>query len=274
MGGKATVVTAYYPIKSKHPKRKYIEWICDFWPATSCQLVFFTEPAIASELQQVLMCGGKRDASNTRIYGVPFKELSAFKKVPLSVWKWQMAMDPERDVHTAEVYALWFEKKEFVQRAIDANPFGSECFVWCDAGICRSREWSRNSQIVDNFPLENKIPRGQMLVLQMEHFFPEDFIPDSDGIYGDFTVGRTTVGGGILASDVAGWKRWDVAYDAMVQKYYHADRFIGKDQNIMGSMILADSTLALPVYSPTSLGAQSLIRWFYLLFFLSFGSQS
>ena len=259
-----TVVTAYYPIKSKHAKSNYIRWICDFWPATTCPLVFFTEPAIAKEIENVLICDNNRSADNTRIIGIPFNELTAFKKVPESIWRTQLDMDPERDIHTLELYALWFEKKEFVLKTIHINPFGSQYFVWCDAGICRYPQITPHLQ---RFPLENKIPRGQMLVLQIDRFLPQDFIAGPDGIYGEFTH-RASVGVGILASDASGWKRWNDAYDAMINRYYNAERFIGKDQNIMGSMILSDPTLAIPIYSPTGVPS-SILRWFYLLFFLS-----
>jgi hypothetical protein len=70
-----------------------------------------------------------------------------------------------------------------------------------------------------------------------------------------------------MASCSTGWKAWSSAYDAMLLKYVRAGRFIGKDQNIMASMILEQPSLAVLVPRPKQLGPVA--GWFYLLFFLA-----
>jgi hypothetical protein len=251
----ATVVTAYYPIRSKFNPEKYLNWIAAFWPRVSCPLVFFTDPAIVPQFQEMF-----RGRTKTAVVGVPFHELAAFNKLSPKAWAQAHMIDPEHDKHSPELYAIWYEKKEFVARAIEANPFGSEHFVWCDAGICRFPEWVPHLQA---FPRRELVPADRMLVLRIAPF---DQPVCADGIRGDFTLGAS-VGGGILASDVAGWKRWSRAYDEMLLRFCLADRFIGKDQNIMGSMILESPDLALVVDPPAAMN--SMQRWFYLLFYLS-----
>ena len=105
-----------------------------------------------------------------------------------------------------------------------------------------------------------------MLVLEIDPLQEHDWRPDEHGIRGVFT-GRATFGGGILASDINGWNRWSKAYDAMLARYLLAGRFIGKDQNIMASMILEQPDLALVVRRPQNMASTQ--RWFYLLFFLA-----
>jgi hypothetical protein len=254
----ATVVTAYYPVKSKHTVDKYLEWIRQFWPVVPCNLVFFTDPNLVKPVQQIL----EGRPGGTVVAGVPFQELTAFQALSPAIWQLTAAKDPEREIHTPELYALWYEKKEFVRRAIEMNPFGSEVFVWCDAGICRHKEYSAPLR---NFPLAPLVPRGKMLVLQVDPFQSSDWAPKEDGIPGEF-LRRNSVGGGILASDRVGWSKWSAAYDTMFMRYWSAGRFVGKDQNIMASMILENKGLHEVVAAPDDFPQP--LKWFYLLFYL------
>jgi len=253
-----TVVSAYYPVPSKCSVEQYVDWIGKFWPKMQCNLVFYTDPELVKTFERLF----KGRGGQTRVIGVPFPSLAAFEKLSPLVWKAAARLDTESG-HTPELYALWYEKKEFVMRAIRENPFQSTEFIWCDAGIGREPKWI---PVIQGFPAPERIPRGEMLVLEIDPFLEEDCVADSHGIYGSFGT-RATIGGGILASDIGGWIRWSKAYDAMLVRYCLADRFIGKDQNIMGSMILEDPSIALLVKRPPALGP---IRgWFYLLFFLA-----
>jgi hypothetical protein len=253
----ATVVSAYYPIKSKFGTDKYVKWMLDFWPKTKHPLVFFTDPSLQFVMQDML----KDRTAPTKVVGLPFQELGALQKLPPSVWGSTHLIDPERDIHSPELYAIWYEKKEFVLRAIQLNPFGSEHFVWCDAGICRYPDWVPYLQ---NFPRLELFPSGdKMLVLRVAPF--DDCPPDSFGIRGDFSK-QTSVGGGILAARREGWLAWSRHYDDMFLRYILAGRFVGKDQNIMASMILDRPDSVILVDPPPAMN--SVQRWFYLLFYL------
>ena len=254
-----TVVSAYYPIKSKFGMEKYAEWIQGFWPKTQCPLIFFTDPSISPQFEQLF----KDRQAPTKVIGLPFDRLAAFRKLSPSVWHDTHQIDHERDRHSPELYAVWYEKKEFVLRAIELNPFGSEHFVWCDAGICRYPDWTAQLQA---FPRHETIPTGKMLVLRINPFDSQPPPPDKHGIRGDFTQGAS-VGGGILASDISGWREWNKHYDAMLMRYLLAGRFIGKDQNIMASMILERPDSVVLVDPPPVMNSVQL--WFYLLFYLA-----
>ena len=254
----ATVVSAYYPIPSKSSIDIYIKLIEGFWPKVPCPLIFFTSPALVSMIENMF----SERPGPTRVIGIAFNELAAFTKLSPYVWLHTQQHDPEKEGgHSPELYAAWYEKKEFVRRAIELNPFDSDKFVWCDAGIGRYPEWNQHLQ---RFPLSGLIPADRMLVLRLAPI--EQCEPDADGIRGDFSR-VISVGGGILASGVAGWKSWSKVYDAMLLRYYLADRFIGKDQNIMASMILENPGLTLIVDPPPCMSI--LQRWFYLLLFLA-----
>lgn len=255
-----TVVSAYYPIKSKFTHHKYFEWIAGFWPQMQCPLVFFTNPELCAAFEELF----KQRPGPTKVIGIPFRELNAFRKLAPSVWLDTFKIDPEMKIHSPELYAIWYEKKEFVLRAIELNPFHSEHFVWCDAGICRYPEWIPHLQ---NFPRKEmfQIP-GKMIVLRIAPFDKNRAVADTNGIRGDFK-NTVSVGGGILAADIEGWKIWNKQYDSMFMRYFLANRFVGKDQNIMGSMILEwPDSVVLVDPSPAMSSVQ---RWFYLLFYLA-----
>ena len=252
-----TVVTAYYPIQSKFSVKEYMKWIIEFWPRVPCALVFYTEPGLVSMFEEIFA-----NRERTKVIGIPFCSLAANQKLGYRVWEQTRALDKEV-AHTPQLYALWYEKKEFILRTIEANPFCSDTFVWCDAGIGRVPEFIPNLQ---RFPLRGLIPRGKMLILEIDPLKKDDCGVDEWGIPGRFDD-TATFGGGILASDKEGWLRWSKTYDAMLARYHLAGRFIGKDQNIMASMILEEPNLAAIVQRPPSLGP--IVGWFYLLLFLS-----
>ena len=257
-----TVVSAFYLMPSKFSVSKYLAWMRQFWPATDCALVFFTDSASAPAVAEVL---ATRPKERTLLIVQPFEELTGWSQWPgKAVWESAEELDTEMSVgHSPELYSIWYEKKEFVRRVIKANPFKSEWFVWCDAGVGRGDGWA-----TPGWPMAERIPRGRMLLLQIGAFQQEDWVQAGakEGARGEFGS-RCTVGGGILASDAAGWKRWSDAYDAMLRRYLERGWFVGKDQNIMASAVLADPTLAVLIRAPSSLGTVGM--WFYFLLFLA-----
>ena len=137
------------------------------------------------------------------------------------------------------------------------NPFRSESFVWCDAGICRYPEWIPH---ITAFPRAEIIPQGNILALQINPFQEEDrpgFLV-GDGI---------RIGGGILASDRAGWSAWSKAYDNMLLRLYNAGNFVGKDQTIMASICLESPNQVVLV--PSYKALCPIEQWFSLLFYLA-----
>jgi glycosyltransferase involved in cell wall biosynthesis len=259
-GPPPTVITAYYPIRSKFDVNQYVQWITGFWPLLPCCLVFYTEPGLVPFFTKVFS-----SRKNTIVRGIPLESLSAFNKLSYRTWKETESLDKEKN-HAPELYALWYEKKEFVLRTITTNPFSSDRFVWCDAGIGRHPEWIAKLQ---RFPIRSLIPSEKMVVLQIDALNVDDCSIDEWGIPGRFDS-VATFGGGILASGIEGWKRWSKAYDAMLIRYHLAGRFIGKDQNIIASMIIETPSLAAVVKRPSTLGPIN--GWFYLLLFLG-GNQ-
>ena len=98
----------------------------------------------------------------------------AFKRYGYKFWKDQVDLDQEyRDTektektHTPELYAIWYEKKEFVLKAIELNPFNHSKFLWADAGGFRLPQWYSQLQ---NFALAEKVSDSKMFLLEIEPF--------------------------------------------------------------------------------------------------------
>jgi glycosyltransferase involved in cell wall biosynthesis len=241
-----TVVSAYYPFKSKFDINQYIKWL-EFWKNQPCKLVFFTSPEFVPLIEKLRI----NFSEKTKVIGLSFEELVAFKKFSKEFWIQQKELDFE-PYHTYELYAIWYEKKEFVRKAILANYFNTSKFVWCDAGICRDDNWIPH---IKTFPVAFKIPESKFLVLRITDFEQ----------YDDF-LKINCVGGGILAASKELWLEFCENYDKMIEQYNSKNKFVGKDQSIIASMIkeYPEKFELVKRFE----GSNDFTCWFTLLFYL------
>jgi len=242
-----TIVTAYYPIKSKFSINDYMLWL-EFWKTQNKNLVFFTSPEFIPLIENLR----SNYKEKTKVIGLPFDNLEAFQKYSKDFWINQKLLDHE-EYHTYELYAIWYEKKEFVKKAILLNPFNTNKFVWCDAGIYRDKSWL---PAIQSFPNAYKIPNTTFLVLRITDFEVHD----------DFKK-INCVGGGILAASKDCWLDFCEKYDIMIEKYNKSNKFVGKDQSIIASMIKDEPDKFTLVKRLE--GFDDFMCWFSLLFYLS-----
>ncbi|GBF98035.1 hypothetical protein Rsub_11146 [Raphidocelis subcapitata] len=135
--GPLTLVTAYFDFgtRSKHSTSQYDTWLQNFLPTASAPMVCFTtEPSLAylRELRGAhptvyVLYGSIWDVPPAGYYRDAFEA--------------QRELDPERQMHFAELYAMWSSKVWFTAAAAAHNPYDSEYFVWIDAGVFRSHSF-------------------------------------------------------------------------------------------------------------------------------------
>lgn len=127
-----TVVSAYYDIPSKKSSDIYHERLKQFLGKLDCDLVFFT----SSDLVQTLKSYRSKYLHRTKFHVVELEDLECMKKYGLDFWKEQCAksQDPAH-VDKPLLGGIWYSKKEFLNRALQENPFGSTHLAWVDAGI-------------------------------------------------------------------------------------------------------------------------------------------
>lgn len=221
-----------------------------FFTQTTFSLVLFTETDLLPIFHQWCAARGNRIV----LVGLPFSQFRALQKWGPDFWIQQRTRDHEES-HTSELYCMWYEKKEFVLRAMDM--YKADFYVWCDSGILRFPEWLTE---MAQFPRAERIERGRMTLLQVADFGERD-----TSLTNFQYVNR--VGGGIQAADGETWKWWSEQYDTMMKNYIASNRFCGKDQSLMASIALdAPGRVAL-VRPPHDMDGYS--KWFWLLLWLS-----
>ena len=219
-----TVVTAFYPLRSKHSIEKYVEWMTNFCQI-QCSLIVFTDEATAPLFEKL------RKGLPTKIIVKPFGSYEITSPTMMGLWSRHHSMDPEKHKHTPELYAVWAMKQECVAATVQMNPFNTDWFVWCDAGIHRKR--SKHNYYVQ-FP--SKVPAvckpGHIGFLEVVRI-PDSFVSDSTG-----AVPNVTLGGGCIVGDRAAWAVFCNAYKAMLQTMDARGLFVGKDQTVFFRMLI------------------------------------
>jgi hypothetical protein len=232
-----TLVTAYYPIKSKFSNERYMNWASTFLRIKS-PIVLFTEESMASIFQQM------RGERPIHIITLPFHELETWRLYE-SKWKEQHDMDPEKGHHTPELYTIWAEKAFFVEKAIQTNPFQTDFFFWCDIGAFRDPYISYI--ILDSFPTTQYLDPERILFQSVGDVTPNDWIQRADGIRGEVIShawNDIRLVGGLWGGGITACIRWKNAYQRMLESYFRVGRFAGKDQQVMLSTYLDDPSMA------------------------------
>jgi hypothetical protein len=253
-----TIVTAFYEIKSKFSKEKYLEWGSNFLKL-SAPIVLFTDSSISSEIKKI------RGDKLIHIIEIPFYELDTWKSYK-EEWKKQHDKNPEKNIHSEELYTLWSNKAKFVEKAISINPFNTDYFFWCDFGAFRNNFIL--PIILNSFPSTKYLPRDKILLQSMGNLKHNEKIRKDDGIIGekvDENWNEVRIVGGLWGGGKEGCISWIHSYYTMLERYFRAGRFAGNDQNVMLSTYLENPNLAI-VVNPT---LYYIDQWFFLQYLLS-----
>jgi hypothetical protein len=253
-----TVVTAYYPVRSKFSVDKYLDWATTFLKIKS-PVVLFTEEHMVESLL------AKRGNLPIHIITIPFCELDTWKLYQ-NHWVEHLNMDPEKHIHSPELYAIWAQKAFFVDRTVQLNPFNTKFFFWCDIGAFRDKDIS--PVILDSFPTTQYLERYRILLQSIGDVTTNDWIRREDGIRGEVissSWNETRLVGGLWGGGAEACMRWKHAYQSMLEEYFRAGRFAGKDQQVMLSAYLENPSLAKVVYCTKPY----INMWFFLEYLLS-----
>jgi len=256
----ATVVSAYYEMSSKYKKQDYLKWIRQFLEKIPCYLVFFTEEHLVPFIKECR----RNFEDKTVIITLSRDNWEANKRYQQSIWDNLSTKDPEKDIVTSsELYKVWYEKSEFVLRAIELNPFGHSDFVWTDAGIFRD---PRLVKLAMGFPRAGRIPTNRIMLLNVWAFVRNDDVIRE--VNGEFFPGggedRPRIGGGIIAASKELWLEFSRLYKSTIERYRKADIFWGKDQTIFKTLVLENKTK----FSLIELKPTAPEMWFYSVLYL------
>lgn len=234
-----TFVTAYYTIPNKYSNGKknvYIDWITNFIGfANRIHLVIFSSEKDLKVLQEIA-----KESPNIRFVDVPMEQFYTYPY--LSTFREQKNIDPERDIHSVELYMIWNEKVSFVQKAMNLNPFNSSHYCWIDIGIVRD---SRLSSVMRNFPeqsgLDYLYQLNKLCFIGIEVDNLKKF-RDTDE-YGISKVNRKphtliAVAGGFIFGSKEQFNVYVPRYYKLFNEYMNQGVFVGKEQNLMANVIM------------------------------------
>jgi len=214
-------------------------------------IVLFTDPQFVTVFQAM------RGDRPLHIVAAPFESCHMWKTYA-ALWIQHHAKDHEANIHSPQLYAVWANKAAWVTEAIQANPFGTPYFFWCDIGAFREPQWT-----APQFPQSKHFPPSAMLFSSVDRCVVDDYTRRPDGIIGDFKHVNRIVGG-LWGGSIVACIRWAGAFESQLTKYFAADRFAGKDQSVMMSALLEDPSLGV-VVKPTL----AVNPWFFLQYLLS-----
>jgi hypothetical protein len=256
----ATVVTAYYEMPSKYDTKSYKEWIPLFMKHCQSNMVIFTEENLVPFFEE---CREGLE-EKTDIIVLPRSEWVATKKFSKTFWESQSILDPEKNTHkSSDLYKVWYEKKEFVMRAIEKNPFDSEVFVWADVGICRQKAFA---PLLSEFPHTERIPLDKIMIYNIGRYTERDeqfYTINGVTIQGG-EGNKKRISAGIIAGSIQAWKQYSVSYDEVFDRYENANLFVGKEQNIMSTLCLEYRTM-VSLVEPNPVAPE---EWFYFALYL------
>jgi hypothetical protein len=234
------VVTAFYPLtKSKHGVAKYIPWL-QLFCKIPCRLVVFTDASMEGQIRE--WRGSLMD--HTVIVTRPFESYRMTTPAMMDMWRRHHLIDPERGIHSPELYAVWAMKQECVREAFTI--IDGPTYIWCDMGILRD---PLMLPYYMTFPRTDAcvaiLPAGRLTFLEVS-MIPESFVerwrfrqPVA------WPVPSVTLGGGCIAGDRAAWTEFGAAYEATLADFDAAGRFNGKDQIVYFAMLM-ERKLAQP----------------------------
>ncbi len=210
---RSCIVSAYYKIPSKKPHTFYREHLKRWFRSITQPIVFFTTPDVQSEIEEF-------GYSTTHIHFVhlPFEELVAWSILGRSFWVTQCNRDAEK-YHTPEVAAIWYEKKEFVRRAMELT--NADVFIWCDAGCIRDKICEEVAHQFGTRCLDS-LNNGCLHLQNIRTYQTKSL----------YTYPDIGVACAIMAGNRDAWRNHSILYDNVVQKYDDAQTSCNSDQYV------------------------------------------
>ena len=210
------IVSAYYKIPSKQPHSFYVPHLQRWFRSVRAPVIFFTSADVQAEIES-----WGYPLTHVRFIVLPFEELNAWS-LGREFWDRQKVRDPER-YHTPELGAVWYEKKEFVRRAMDLVPEAS-IFIWCDAGCIRNE---RSAAAARDFGTRHRIVDD---LLHIQYSFPAP-------TQSRYRFPYRCIAGALMAGTRVAWRLHTKYYDAILKQYDQDEVPAIMDQYIIKSCI-------------------------------------
>ena len=258
------IVSAYFQIPSKAPHSFYLPHISRFLKYIKNPIIFFTTPNLKKEFEIL-----RRDLPIYFIIIDSIYNINAFKNYGYKFWADQCEIDVEK-YHTPELSAIWYEKKEFVKKAIlfvedidnKDNKYNLNInmpFIWCDAGCIRQDEWCQKIETFGN--KISVIPKDKLMFQLLNEIPNKEF----------FVFPNVNIAGAIICGYKYSWLKYSDLYEEMIKIYVKNKICINSDQHLSASIVLKNQdyfelckydTIYFILYT-------NIDKWFFFLEYLS-----
>lgn len=245
----STVVTCYYNIPSKFSHNHYMCWIANFMSMKFSSVVFCDKNSF-DVLSSIY------PENETRKYRIV--EMADFY-VSRFDWEKDYQIDPEKSIHSIELYKIWAEKIFFVERAIKENVYNTEYFTWTDIGSFRD-----SNRLSDFHGYPKVVESPCVTFLQIEDITTSEY--DNIQTVDNRFLRICKFGGGIFTGRQDVLVKFKELYVEMIREFDTNNIFKGKDQTLFTFIILRNPSL-FNIVRANSLRGYDL--WFYLHYWLS-----
>jgi hypothetical protein len=236
MNENLTAVTCYYNLdnKSKYDHHTYITWMKNFLNNLNCYLVIYTD----NENYQLIKELRIQYMDRTKIIIKNFDKLFMYYYTD---WNYQLELDPEKNIHSKELYIIWNEKTNFIKETYKLNPFNTDWYIWLDIGSCRNRQHYGDitNEQLNKWPNQNKLnslPKDKVTFCLTNLSF-NYLLENINGItHNDLKYSHHVGGLFILHKDFI--ESFHSLYYNTMNKFIENNRFIGKDQNLLCNILI------------------------------------
>eukprot|EP00271_Cylindrocystis_brebissonii_P004191 TRINITY_DN1577_c0_g1_i1.p1 TRINITY_DN1577_c0_g1~~TRINITY_DN1577_c0_g1_i1.p1 ORF type:complete len:406 (-),score=3.37 TRINITY_DN1577_c0_g1_i1:303-1520(-) len=228
-----TIVTAYFELqKAKHSTDEYEQWMSNWLPKIETPLVVFTTRDKIDKIAEQR----KEFVSITQM--ITDYEIFAYP----SVREWaqeykthQREIDPEKHLHSAELYAIWASKEWMTLHVVQNNPFNSKFFVWADIGSFRYSNVQPFRRWPDVTRMEEAWKGKESAILLGMIGHPESSRPQNWWVNADDENPQPTVyiQGTFFAGTAVGIEWFAREFYRIRDKWIRKGHFVGMDQRVM-----------------------------------------
>ncbi|KAJ7288574.1 hypothetical protein C8J57DRAFT_1280764 [Mycena rebaudengoi] len=248
------LVSAFFPLsKSKHSMRDYEWWLCQFLRPITVDIFFYTSVEMEPLVRK---CRGRLPITIDTTFSTPF-DIPPLKELKEPYDKMH-ALDRERKIHSAELYAVWNAKPYFLDEAVKTLSRQGTDYkyaFWNDAGSFRSSheytDWPATARV-------NQIwEEGSALTGEAKENLLNTWVPvDNEFSEGSFFGGSPKT--------ITWWRETFYTYH---DYYLGLGMFVGKDQTLINALFLL-----FPSRIITGALGTCGEEWFYYQFWLATSS--
>ena len=203
-------------------------------------MVIYTEPEMVSNITKMR----KHAKGLTHIIPMQLSETKMAKEYTKEFWKKQWEIDPAGEKYPnkdGEIYIIYAEKTNFLNKVVEENPFNTSFFAWVDIGSFRYDKYNGETMLS---VIPSDLKEDQVLLNDVSS------LDSSQGVCGCFIGGYAK-----------GIQRWNEKFYSVLDAGAKEGKFIGLDQPWMAKTCDKHPGLCKKVQPHRIKGSD---MWFYM----------